>query len=52
MEYARNTQLCTGTALYTLYYISTDNKVMAKTGSIVFTTDLADEYGFKDIDGK
>ena len=28
-----------------------DPKVMQKTGQIVFTTDLAAEYGFHDIDG-
>lgn len=25
---------------------------MSKTGQIVFTTDLATEYGFHDVDGK
>jgi len=35
----------------TLTIFITDKEVMRKTGQIVFTTDVAAEYGFNDIDG-
>lgn len=31
--------------------IASDSKLLKKTGKIHFTTDLANEYGFKDLDG-
>jgi len=34
-----------------IVHLLADPKVMQKTGQIVFTTDLAAEYGFHDIDG-
>jgi NAD(P)-dependent dehydrogenase (short-subunit alcohol dehydrogenase family) len=32
--------------------LATDANVLAKSGSLVFVADLADEYGFTDVDGK
>jgi NAD(P)-dependent dehydrogenase (short-subunit alcohol dehydrogenase family) len=32
--------------------LASDSNVLAKSGTLVFVADLADEYGFTDIDGK
>ncbi|XP_071949628.1 dehydrogenase/reductase SDR family member 1-like [Antedon mediterranea] len=33
-------------------HLAADPKIMKKTGRILFTTDIAEEYGFRDVDGK
>ncbi|KAI8516853.1 Dehydrogenase reductase SDR member [Branchiostoma belcheri] len=35
-----------------IVHLATDPDIMAKTGRILTSGDLADEYGFKDIDGR
>ncbi|XP_019627154.1 PREDICTED: dehydrogenase/reductase SDR family member 1-like [Branchiostoma belcheri] len=35
-----------------IVHLTTDPDIMAKTGRIITSGDLADEYGFKDIDGR